>query len=108
MVARRHLSMTQFGWWVLALVGAVFVTGPILVLGPLGLALVVIGGGTVLGGITTKKGMPRRAPLVALGVVWLVVGIAVLVDTPIHTSVGGTGVIPLHHPRAAFRGPSPP
>lgn len=94
-----HFVVDRFGWWILAAVGAVFGTGPVLVLGPFGLPLLVFGVAALLVGIATEKGAPRRMPVIALGAVWLVVGAALLMDSPIHTSVGGTGVVPLHETR---------
>ena len=99
MTGQSHLIVGRFGWWVLAAIGAVVLTGPLLVVGPLGLPLLVCGVAVAVVGVATKKGAPRRVPVMALGAVWLVLGVALLMDSPVHTSIGGTGVVPVHEAR---------
>jgi hypothetical protein len=78
--------MNRFGWWPLAAFCAVFVTGPLLVLAPLGLAVLTFGVAALLIGMATKTGKARRAPMMALGALWLVLGAVMLVSSPVHTS----------------------
>ena len=93
MTGQSHLIVGRFGWWMLAAVGAVVVTGSLLVVGPLGLPLLVCGVAVAVVGVATKKGAARRVPVIALGAMWFVTGVAVLLDSGTHTSVGGTGMV---------------
>jgi hypothetical protein len=86
----------RFGWWLLAAIGAVLGTGPLLILGPFGLALLAIGGAALFVGVLTEKGAPKRTPVVILGAVWLVLGVIVILGSSDHTTVSGTGVLPVH------------
>lgn len=78
--------MDRFGWWPLAAFCAVFVTGPLLVFAPLGLPVLTFGVAALLIGMATKTGKARRAPMMAVSALWLVLGAVMLVNSPIHVS----------------------
>jgi hypothetical protein len=85
----------------------VFGTGPLLVLAPLGLAVLVFGVAALLIGMATKGGEARRAPVMTLGVLWLVLGTVMLMDSPVHMSIDGARVTLVHEARTADSGSLP-
>jgi membrane associated rhomboid family serine protease len=97
----------RLGPWLLVVLAAMFVTGPILILGPYGIPLLVCGAVALLVGMTTERGLPRRLPVIALGALWLLLGAALLMGTPAHTSAG-TEMVRLHEHRVGVRPSSNP
>lgn len=93
----ERLAVGRVGWWVLIAIAAIFVTGPVVVVGLLGLPLLVCGVVVLLFGVTSKKGTARRAPLAVLGVLWLVVGATLFMGSGTHTSSGITAT-PVQYP----------
>jgi hypothetical protein len=76
-------------WWLAAAIVAAAATGPLLLTGPFGLPS--IGAATLVAGLTAKRGLAARSPLIAVGALWLSLGVTVALGYGTGTqTTGGT------------------